>query len=128
MAQGIGIKFPIQLGSTGHFAQTFTTIENAKSNLFNLLLTRRGERPMQPLFGLDIRRQIFEQNTGDFAVILQRTIQQTIDFWLPYIIIENIDINQDPEIVDANRVEISLTFSIEQAPNRHETIILEFNF
>lgn len=128
MAQGIGVKIPIRLGDTGYFEQTFTTIENARSNLFNLLLTRRGERPMQPLFGLDLRRHLFEQNTGDFSGILQQSIQQAINFWLPFIIIENIDINEDPEVIDANRVEISLTFSIEQAPNRHETIILEFNF
>ncbi len=128
MAQGIGIKIPIRLGTTGYFEQTFTTIENARSNLFNLLLTRRGERPMQPLFGLDLRQHLFDQNTGNFSGILQQTIQQAIDFWLPYINIEKIDINEDPEVVDVNRVEMSLTFSIEQAPSRHETIILEFNF
>ena len=126
MAQGIGVKLPIQLGSTGHFAQTFTTIDNAKSNLINLLLTRRGERPMQPLFGVELPN--FEQNIQDLEGVIQQKIQQAIDFWLPYINIETIDVNRDPEIIDINRIEIQLTFSIQQAPNRHETIILEFNF
>ena len=39
----IGISLPLQLGNTA-FNQTFTTIEQAKANIQNLLLTTHGER------------------------------------------------------------------------------------
>ena len=55
----IGIPFP--LGGTPIFSSTFTTEEQALSNLKNLLLTRKGERPFQPLFGTDIPSFLFEK-------------------------------------------------------------------
>ena len=59
----IGIPFP--LGGTPIFSSTFTTEEQALSNLKNLLLTRKGERPFQPLFGTDIPSFLFENITRE---------------------------------------------------------------
>ena len=46
-----GITLPVQRGNTGYFSQAFNSFEQAKSNLKNLLLTRKGERIFQPNFG-----------------------------------------------------------------------------
>ena len=46
-----GITLPIQNGNTGFFSQAFTSLDQAKANLENLLLTAKGERIMQPEFG-----------------------------------------------------------------------------
>ena len=55
----VGIKLPF--GKPNWlFAQSFTTEEQATSNLKNLLLTRKGERPYQPLFGSDVYSLLFE--------------------------------------------------------------------
>ena len=40
--------------NNGGFHQSYTTVEQTKSNLINLVLTNRGERPMHPNFGCDI--------------------------------------------------------------------------
>ena len=57
----IGITLPIQIGNNA-FNQAFTTIEQAKSNIKNLLLTNRGERVMQPEFGSGLRELLFNFN------------------------------------------------------------------
>ena len=44
----IGITLPIQRGNGGFFAQSYQTSEQVKSNIKNLILTRKGERIMQP--------------------------------------------------------------------------------
>ena len=43
-----GITSPLKRGNTGFFEQAFTSFEQAKSNLKNLLSTAKGERLMQP--------------------------------------------------------------------------------
>ena len=54
----IGIQLPFN-GQSGLFTSTFTSIDQAISNLKNLLLTNKGERVMQPAFGTDLSRILF---------------------------------------------------------------------
>ncbi len=61
MAQPINLKVkPIRQGAQGYFEQTFTSLDAAKADLVNLILTNKGERPMQPNFGTDIYKLLFE--------------------------------------------------------------------
>ena len=52
------------------FAQSYSTEDQAISNLKNLLLTRKGERFMQPDFGTRIFDSLFETIiTGDVSIV-----------------------------------------------------------
>ena len=55
----IGVTLPFN--GSAVFNQSFTTKEQVKSNLINLILTSPGERIMNPNFGIGIRDLIFEQ-------------------------------------------------------------------
>jgi phage baseplate assembly protein W len=107
-----GILLPVQRGETGYFKQGFTSFEQAKSNLKNLLLTRRGERIMQPDFGTGLHELLFEQMTTDLEQKLQQTIEASVSFWLPYVFIEEVDIEMTDEMKDRNRANISIKFRI----------------
>jgi|Laugrespbdmm15dd_1035085.scaffolds.fasta_scaffold04264_3 phage baseplate assembly protein W len=107
-----GIKLPAKLGNTGYFDQAFTTYEQAKSNLRNLLATKKGERIMQPEFGTGLHSLLFEQLDTNLEQDLQNVITQTVSFWLPYINIEEIDVRMTDEMKDMNRAEMSITFSV----------------
>jgi len=74
------------------FTQSFTTDEQAVSNLKNLLLTRKGERYNLPTFGSGLLNLIFEPNTDELIQAIQDTIKEAVSFWLPYIQITNIDV------------------------------------
>tara|TARA_A100001201_G_scaffold131334_1_gene117474 strand:+ start:79 stop:573 length:495 start_codon:yes stop_codon:yes gene_type:complete len=87
------------------FAQTFSTEEQAISNLKNLLLTRKGERVMQPNFGTAIYDSLFEANTDTLLQNLKSSIRDDIEFWLPYIIINDID-----AIRSDHRIDLRLHF------------------
>ena len=82
------------------FAQTFSTEEQAISNLKNLLLTRKGERVMQPNFGTAIYDSLFEANTDTLLQNLKSSIRDDIEFWLPYIIIDDIDAVRSDHRID----------------------------
>jgi hypothetical protein len=107
----IGITLPIQIGNTA-FNQSFTTAEQVKSNIKSLLLTKKYERVMQPQLGSGLQELLFEQNDENLADRIQSTINESMDNWLPYVTIEQVDIQQTNEMIDNNMVSVSITFRI----------------
>lgn len=107
-----GITLPVKNGETGFFEQAFTSYDQAKSNLKNLLLTKKGERIMQPNFGTGLHSLLFEQIDDTFQEKIQETITKNVNYWLPYISIKNIDVEMTNELRDQNRVNLSLEFTV----------------
>lgn len=107
-----GITLPVKKGETGFFEQAFTSYDQAKSNLKNLLLTKKGERIMQPNFGTGLHSLLFEQIDDTFESKIQETITKNVNYWLPYISIKNIDVEMTNELRDQNRVNLSLEFTV----------------
>lgn len=107
----IGLSLPLSITNTA-FAQTFTTTEQVKTNIRNLLLTQRGERIMQPEFGSGLREILFEFNNEDVSAQIQTTIETTLQKWLPYVSVESIEIEQTDSLKDNNRVNVSIDFRI----------------
>ena len=107
----IGITLPIQIGNTA-FNQSFITADQVKSNIKNLLLTKRFERLMQPEFGSGMQELLFNMNDEMFADNLENTIVDTLSKWLPYVNVETINIQQSNEFKDNNKVEVSVSFRV----------------
>ena len=112
MDQPIGVKVPIRMGNTGFFDQTFSSIDEAKSNMINLLLTRKGERPMQPNFGTNIYNYLFDQMTGDLANIIEQEITSAVSTWLPYVELITVEVDIGSTNMDRNRIEIKVDFGL----------------
>jgi|TARA_B100000073_G_scaffold214429_1_gene178255 hypothetical protein len=121
----IGLKLPFNRGNSGLFPQTETTLEQAGSNIKNLLLTAKGERVMQPEFGSRLRELLFEQQTEDLDQRIKEEIQESISFWLPYIVISSVEIEQDE--TNINQSKVNLNFSLNYEPNRFDSITLNFD-
>jgi phage baseplate assembly protein W len=107
----IGITLPIQIGNIA-FNQSFITADQVKSNIKNLLLTKRFERLMQPEFGSGIQELLFNMNDEMFADNLENNIVDTLSKWLPYVNVETINIQQSNEFKDNNKVEVSVSFRV----------------
>jgi phage baseplate assembly protein W len=107
-----GITLPIQRGNTGYFNQAFSSFEQAKSNLKNLLLTKKGERIMQPNFGTGLHELLFEQLDDTFETKLEDTITKNVNYWLPYINIKQIDIEMTDEMKDKNTANMKIEFTV----------------
>lgn len=125
MAAGRGIKFPITRGNTGYFNQTFTTLDQARTNVMNLLLTNKGERVMQPDFGADIYKYLFENITASTGSEIDRKIRDAIAFWLPYIRINSLDIDLNDVNIDQNRIRLTLSYGLVNLPNINDVITLD---
>lgn len=118
----VGITLPFGKNK-GLFNLSYTTEEQAISNLKNLLLTRKGERVFQPNFGSSIPSLLFEQMNSGLETDLDQSLRDDIGFWLPYIVIDSIDISAD---FDRNRVAIQLAFRVtEQGANTQIIIFVD---
>ena len=107
-----GITTPTKRGKV-MFEQTFTSFDAAKSNLRNLLLTKKGERIMQPEFGTGLHSVLFEQMDDiEFEQTLVDTITNSVNFWLPYITISEINVEMTNEMKDRNRAGLEVKFTV----------------
>ena len=108
----VGLSLPLKNGNGGFFEQNFTTFEQARSNPKNLLLTKRGERVLQPNFGSGLQDLLFEPIDEEFEAKLVDTITESVSTWLPYINIEDINVDMNNENKDNNRVGVEIKFKV----------------
>ena len=90
----IGISLPFGNVYTDKiFNKTFSTAEQIKSNLINLLLTDKGERVLNPNFGCGLKKIIFEQIDPSTEDSIRDTIISSVNIYVPEVTINNIEIS-----------------------------------
>ena len=109
----LGLSLPLQRGNKGLFRQNFTTIDQARSNIKNLLMTRLGERVMQPNFGSGLHEIVFEQlDDDDIEDKIITAIETALETWIPYVTLGEVELDLSNSNVDRNIVGVRLTFTI----------------
>jgi phage baseplate assembly protein W len=111
----IGVSLPFN--APGVFNKTYSTKDQIKSNLINLLLTDKGERIMNPEFGTDLRRSLFDNMTNLNSEILRLKIIDSINIFIPEVILGEVKIepNFDSNILD---VTINYRLAISNIPDQ----------
>ena len=111
----IGVSLPFN--GPGVFNSTFTTKDQIKSNLVNLLLTSTGERIMNPNFGTFLKRFLFEGITDSNLESLKDNLLNSISIYIPDITVTNIIItpNTDYNSIDLN---VDYVVNISQSPDQ----------
>jgi phage baseplate assembly protein W len=124
----LGIGINKSSDSNGIFAVNYTTLTQAKDNLKNLILTRKGERLMQPEFGCDVWRVLFEQMDGrTIENSIETSILDAVSIWLPYLNIDTIVFDYDENDIDNNRISLDIKFSLLSNRNLSESIQITVN-
>ncbi len=120
----IGLSLPLGKSNVGFFEQTQTTLKQTGSNIKNLLLTMKGERPFLPEFGCDIYSALFEPVGEDTTAKIEDSIKDAIAEWLPHVVINRVDVNVDSQV--PNQINVDLEFGVTIEPEALETIQLTF--
>ena len=109
----IGISLPFNKP----FNSTYTTKDQIKSNLINLLLTTRGERIMNPLFGTGLRDFLFEGITESNIENLKQDLNNSIEVFIPEITVLKLDIIPNN---DFNTIALYVNYivNISQSPDQ----------
>ena len=119
----IGIILPLKRGKTGYFEQSFDSLTQVKSNLINLLMTRKGERVFQPDFGCDLHELLFTQMDEEYEAEVQSAVQRAISTWMPFLTIVELEVVRD----DArNKTLVKVTFALSNNTTITESIVVEF--
>lgn len=109
--QPIGISFPIQLGSSGYFNQSYDVLSQVASNLSALLSTRPGERRMNPDFGSSLHQYVFEQDSDDLSTIVESAVKRDVAVWMPYVTVQSVEVDSSASQNDNNVVRVIVTYT-----------------
>ncbi len=124
----LGIGINKSSNSNGVFSTNYTTLTQAKDNLKNLILTKKGERLMNPDFGCDVWLVLFEQMDG--ATIesrIETAIVDAVDTWLPYLTLTSIVFDYDDNDIDTNKISLDIQFALASNPNLTESVQININ-
>jgi phage baseplate assembly protein W len=119
--QYIGITLPLERGNTGYFSQSTSVFQQVKSNFKNLILTRKGERLMQPTLGTDIHNLLFDQITEDTLDNLKVSINSAVEQWMPFLEVINVSV-ESPSDNDYNKVYINVNYRFRSNPNVTDSV------
>ena len=117
----IGVSLPFN-GPAGPFNSTYSTKDQTKSNLINLLLTNKGERIMNPEFGCDLSTALFEGITEDTTLLIQDLIRNSVETFIPEVQITDILVNQDIS-QNQNTVSVTVKYKLRISQNADQVTV-----
>jgi phage baseplate assembly protein W len=116
----IGVSLPFN--APGVFNKTYSTKEQIKSNLINLLLTDKGERIMNPEFGADLRRSLFDNITQSNTDLLQTKIIDAINIFIPEVELTNVAVESN---IDYNTLNVTIDYRL-RISNTPDQVTVQF--
>jgi phage baseplate assembly protein W len=124
----LGLAINRASNNNGIFSVNYTTLTQARYNLVNLVLTKKGERLGQPELGCDIWRILFEPIIdGDIDSRVESTIMEAVSRWLPYIQINQIYLEYTNEDIDRNGFIVEINFSLANNPAISDSVTINVN-
>jgi len=113
---GISPKLPLMVDDVdGHYNNNKTIRESVTQNLKHLLLTNKGEKMMDPSFGVGLMAHLFEPLLTSSFPDIETAIIQQVSKYLPFVEIVDIrfqtgnpDLGQPPELLSV-RVDFEIT-------------------
>lgn len=117
----IGVSLPFN-GPAGPFNSTYSTKDQIKSNLINLLLTNKGERIMNPQFGSDLGKVLFEGITDNTKEIIRRLINTNVSLFVPEVQVNEILIEEAPQY-NNNSISITVKYRIRISQNADQVTV-----
>tara|TARA_B100001113_G_C21078850_1_gene608966 strand:- start:742 stop:1155 length:414 start_codon:yes stop_codon:yes gene_type:complete len=121
----IGLELPMTHGPLGFFSRTKTALEQAKSNIKNLLLTNKGERLGNPTFGTNLLSLVFSQENTDLESRVEEEIRASMGEFLPFINIVSIETNFSETNKDT--AIVNLRFTLDVDTTSEENLELDFS-
>ena len=117
----LSVKLPLTRDSGDGFEMIKSFKSMIKQNFKMLLLTEKGERVMDPEFGVGLKRFLFENFNNSTFSKMERAILDQSAIYLPILDIEEIVFNSVPD--NQNSLSIKIAYSI---PNLNTADLLEF--
>lgn len=122
---GIGSILPLNLDGGGLSETSLDVLTQIKNNFINLIMTRKGERFNNPEFGCDIHNFVFNFNDGDLEEGVRDAVENAVNRWMPYIELEEVQINNENSNIDKNRFQIYMKYRLSEQPNLSDEVLIQ---
>lgn len=116
--KAVGVSLPFSAKDV--FTSTYTTKDALKSNLINFMLTGKGERVLNPDFGIGLRSMLFEQATQDTRDQIDYMVRKGLSDWFPQVVVNTLTITVEPDNYTAT---VYLRYSVSQTNIQDELLI-----
>lgn len=116
--KAVGVSLPF--AGKAVFNSTYQSKDAIKTNLINYFLTARGERYLNPLFGNQLQRLLFEQLDQDTIRRIDGIIKDDLKFYFPKV--EPIEISTSGDS-ETGTVQFFLKYRISESNIEDELII-----
>jgi phage baseplate assembly protein W len=107
-----GPKWPLKAGNADTFELYDDINQQISFYLKNLLLTSPGENISDSSYGVGLRRFMFEPNLPSIRSSIAGAISSQISEYLPYLNVEDIQVNASAQEIDSNSLKIKIIYSI----------------
>lgn len=114
----VGVNLPFS--GTAVFNSTYLTKDAIKANLINYFLTNKGERYMNPQFGSNLRRLLFDNIDEEKLEEIKMLVKRDVRKYFPRVELLLTQVTSDP---DSNVVNLLIRYSIKDTNIEDELII-----
>lgn len=113
---GVGWKFPVEVDERTGRIKTSSYEEDVKEAIYIILMTKVGERMMQPEFGCRMSDFVFATMDYSSLVQLENEIQNALIMYEPRIIETEVTIEEDSSEVGKLNINISYVVRLTNNP------------
>ncbi|MEG2439992.1 MAG: GPW/gp25 family protein [Acetivibrio sp.] len=112
---GTGWKFPVEVDETTGRIKTSSYEKDVEEAIRLILLTRKGERAMEPTFGCDIQNYLFEVLDYTTMSQMEHEILEALLLWEPRIIDPEVKVEADE--AEIGRINIQISYVVRATNN-----------
>jgi uncharacterized protein len=117
---GTGWDFPPTFFKGANAVKMISDVEDIRSSLEILLSTALGERIMEPRYGCDLRRLLFEPVNATLVAYMRDLVNDAILIYEPRIVLINFKINTNNDV--EGKIELILDYMIPSTNTRYNYV------
>ena len=132
---GVNLKFPLRSYRKGFFEMNNTTIDAVKEDIKILLLTKKGERVVNPSIGTNIPillGELFEPiEKKEMEARIGAEIRSALETWMPYVTMDGIEVFSAVDApygtnLNENDILVRMDYTLQNAGGISDSIQLSF--
>lgn len=117
---GCGWKFPVQVDEATGYIRMSSQEEDIQESIRIILMTRKGERMMEPEFGCGIQKYAFETMDSSVLLQMQMEAQNALIIWEPRI--TDIEVHVEMDGTEGGKVNISISYIVRSTNNPYNLV------
>ncbi len=104
------ISFPLGSVDSDGRLQWASESQSVREVIWNILLTRPGERLMRPEFGAGLRDYLHRSNNQTTRTLIADVVRQAITRWEPRILLDEVAVTSSPD--QLNEITLSIRYRL----------------